>query len=186
MKQFEWNQEKNLELKRERGISFERIIYAVQQGNLIDVIDHPNSDRYPNQSIYVVNIGDYIYLVPFVTQADGTRFLKTIIPSRKATRDYLRKKKMNEKLDSEEREILSAFESGELRSRPDAQAEIHTAQEAARNTFNKTRRVNLRLTEYDFEQAHVRALEEGLPYQTLLSSIIHKYLTGRLVERTDR
>ena len=93
MKQFEWNQEKNLELKRERGISFERIVYAVQQGNLIDVIDHPNSDRYPNQSIYVVNIGDYIYLVPFVTQADGTRFLKTIIPSRKATRDYLRRKK---------------------------------------------------------------------------------------------
>ena len=93
---------------------------------------------------------------------------------------------MNEKLDSEEREILSAFERGELGSRPDAQAEIHTAQEAARNTFNKTRRVNLRLTEYDFEQAHVRALEEGLPYQTLLSSIIHKYLTGRLVERTDR
>ena len=66
------------------------------------------------------------------------------------------------------------------------QGRIYSYFKAARNTFNKTRRVNLRLTEYDFEQAHVRALEEGLPYQTLLSSIIHKYLTGRLVERTDR
>jgi len=90
---------------------------------------------------------------------------------------------MNYSLDSEEREILAAFERGELRSEPDAEQEINQAREAARNTFNKTRRVNLRLTERDFELAHVRALEEGIPYQTLLSSVIHKFLTGRLVEK---
>ena len=90
MRLFEWNAGKNTKLKQERGISFEQIVYAIERGNLIDVIDHPNPDRYPNQSIYVVNIGDYIYLVPFVKQTSGTRFLKTIIPSRKATRDYLR------------------------------------------------------------------------------------------------
>ncbi len=91
---------------------------------------------------------------------------------------------MKYRLDSEEQEILDAFERGELRSRPDAGEEAREAREAARNTFNKTRRVNLRLTEQDFERAHVRAREEGIPYQTLLSSVIHKYLSERLVERT--
>ncbi len=90
---------------------------------------------------------------------------------------------MKYKLDAEEQEILEAFERGSLKSEPNAEQEIREAREAARNTFNKNRRVNLRLTERDFLLAHIRALEEGLPYQTLLSSVIHKYLTGRLIEK---
>lgn len=90
---------------------------------------------------------------------------------------------MKYKLDTEEQEILEAFERGSLKSEPNAEQEIREAREAARNTFNKNRRVNLRLTERDFLLAHTRALEEGLPYQTLLSSVIHKYLTGRLIEK---
>ena len=66
---------------------------------------------------------------------------------------------------------------------PHAADEIAAAREAARNTFNKTRRVNLRVTERDFNLAHSRAREEGVPYQTLLSSVIHKYLSGRLTEK---
>ena len=88
---FEWGTEKNLLLTEQRGISFEAVVSAIEQDGLIDVLEHPNQDRYPGQLIYVVEIEEYIYLVPFVTQADGTRFLKTIIPSRKATRDYLRR-----------------------------------------------------------------------------------------------
>ena len=57
----------------------------------MDVLEHPNQERYPGQQIYVVEIDEYIHLVPFVTQTDGTRFLKTIIPSRKATREYRRR-----------------------------------------------------------------------------------------------
>ena len=90
---------------------------------------------------------------------------------------------MKNKLDPEEKEILDAFKRGELKSVPNAEQEIEEAREAARNTFNKNKRVNLRLTERDFQLAHIRALEEGIPYQTLLSSIIHKYLTGRLAEK---
>ena len=63
----------------------------MEQGRLIDVLEHPNQNRYAGQLIYVVEVNDYLYLVPFVTQADGTRFLKTIIPSRKAMRDYRRR-----------------------------------------------------------------------------------------------
>ena len=89
---------------------------------------------------------------------------------------------MKKQLNAEEREILEHFERGELTASSEAQREMETAQLAARNTFNKTRRVNLRVTERDFNLAHARAREEGIPYQTLLSSVIHKYLSGRLTE----
>ena len=89
---------------------------------------------------------------------------------------------MDETLNAEEREILENFEQGTLRSVTDVEREIDAAHQAARNTFNKTRRVNLRMTERDFNLAHAKAREEGIPYQTLLSSVIHKYLSGRLVE----
>ena len=88
----------------------------------------------------------------------------------------------NSKLDAEESEILAAFERDELRRSGDAELEMEAASQAARGTFNKTRRVNLRMTDRDFNLAHVRAREEGIPYQTLLSSVIHKYLAGRLTE----
>ena len=90
---------------------------------------------------------------------------------------------MNHETTNEERTILDRFERGELRSAPGAEREMELARQAARNTFNKTRRVNLRVTERDFNLAHSRAREEGIPCQTLLSSVIHKYLSGRLIER---
>ena len=86
---------------------------------------------------------------------------------------------MNDKMSAEEHDILDRFQRDELRSAPGAELEI----EAARNTFNKTKRVNLRVTDRDFNLAHSRAREEGIPYQTLLSSVIHKYLSGRLTEK---
>ena len=90
---------------------------------------------------------------------------------------------MKEELSLQEQEILDRFRRGELRSVAGVDREFEAARQAARNTFNKTRRVNLRVTERDFALAHSRAREEGIPYQTLLSSVIHKYLARRLVER---
>ena len=89
---FDWSIEKNRQLIAQRGISFEGVVSAIEQGGLVDVLEHPNQDQYPGQQIYVVEIGEYLHLVPFVTQVDGIRFLKTIIPSRKATRDYRRRR----------------------------------------------------------------------------------------------
>ena len=88
---FDWNLEKNRQLVEERGISFESVVSVIERGGLVDVLEHPNQERYPGQMIYVVNIEQYLYLVPFVTETDGTRFLKTIVPSRKAMRDYQRR-----------------------------------------------------------------------------------------------
>ena len=90
---------------------------------------------------------------------------------------------IKDELSAEERDVLNRFERNELRSVPDAEREAELARQAARNTFNKTRRVNLRMSERDFNLAHARAREEGIPYQTLLSSVIHKYLSGRLSEK---
>ncbi|MCY4544013.1 MAG: antitoxin [Gemmatimonadetes bacterium] len=90
---------------------------------------------------------------------------------------------MSKELSAEERDVLERFERDELRSAADAEREAELARQAARNTFNKTKRVNLRVTERDFNLAHARAREEGIPYQTLLSSVIHKYLSGRLTEK---
>ena len=84
---YEWNPEKNETLKKERDISFEQIIFHLSEGDLWKTADHPNQKEYPGQRIYFVIVDGYIYLVPFVVE-DGYIFLKTIIPSRKATKDY--------------------------------------------------------------------------------------------------
>lgn len=89
MKPFRWGAEKNAELMTERGISFEQVVVAVEAGGLVDVLAHPNPKKYPNQRIMVVSWDGYAYLVPFVEDVDHY-FLKTVIPSRKATRDYLK------------------------------------------------------------------------------------------------
>jgi hypothetical protein len=89
MKYFSWNIEKNEMLKQERNVSFEEVIFHIQRGDLLAILEHHNKDRYPGQKIFVVNIDDYAYLVPFV-ETQSEIFLKTIIPSWKAPRDYLR------------------------------------------------------------------------------------------------
>ena len=88
MKPFRWSVEKNALLQQERGLSFEQITVAVESGGLLDIVAHPNAERYPRQRIMVVVIDDYAYLVPYVEEEDHL-FLKTTIPSRKATRDFI-------------------------------------------------------------------------------------------------
>jgi len=85
---YNWNIEKNLLLKDTRGISFEQIVLHIEQGDLMDIIEHPNDKKYSHQKILIVNINNYIYAVPFV-ENQNERFLKTIIPSRKFTKKYL-------------------------------------------------------------------------------------------------
>lgn len=91
MKYFDWSEEKNKSLKKERDICFEDVLIAINQGKILDVLKHPNKKRYPNQKIFVVNINNYVYLVPFVEDEEKI-FFKTIIPNRKATKKYLIKK----------------------------------------------------------------------------------------------
>lgn len=88
VKYFAWDDDKNAKLKAQRGIGFEDIVFHMERGDLLDTVDHPNPSRYAGQRMFIVRREDYAYLVPFV-EDEHTVFLKTIIPSRKATRQYL-------------------------------------------------------------------------------------------------
>jgi len=91
MKLIRWNAEKNEWLIQNRGVCFEQVLVALARDEALDVVQHPNQQKYPGQRIAIVKIGDYAYLVPYV-EDDETLFLKTIIPSRKATEEYLERK----------------------------------------------------------------------------------------------
>ena len=88
MKPFHWSEEKNMRLKEERGIGFEDVQIAINEDRLLDVAHHPNQKKYPGQRMYVIEISQYVYLVPFV-EDDEKIFLKTIFASRQATKKYL-------------------------------------------------------------------------------------------------
>ena len=92
MKLINWNTEKSLNLKASRGICFEDIVFYIENGDILDDYQHPNQKKYPEQRIMVIGINNYAYLVPYVEDEEEL-FLKTVIPSRKATESYLGGKK---------------------------------------------------------------------------------------------
>jgi hypothetical protein len=91
MKDVNWNNEKNNWLRNERGISFNAVKHYIENEEYIDIIEHPNKEQYPNQRIFVIEIEQYIYCVPFV-ETEEEIFLKTIFPGRALTKKYLKKK----------------------------------------------------------------------------------------------
>lgn len=86
---YNWNPEKNLLLKKERNLSFEQIVSHIESGDLLDIVEHPNKEKFAHQNILIVKIEDYVIAIPFV-EKNKERFLKTIIPSRKLTKQYLK------------------------------------------------------------------------------------------------
>jgi hypothetical protein len=94
---YEFSADKNQQLIKERGISFEDVIAAIEEGAVLAIVPHPNPAKYPNQKIYVVNINNYVCLVPFVKKDEDTVFLKTVFPHRKSTRQYLKEGGHDEK-----------------------------------------------------------------------------------------
>ena len=88
MKYYDWNDEKNNIIKETRDISFEEIVLAISNGKILDIVEHPNKEKYPNQKMFIIEVRNYAYIVPFV-EDDKKYFLKTIYPSREATKEYL-------------------------------------------------------------------------------------------------
>jgi len=91
MNVFRWDNEKNEMLRENRGVCFEQVVVLMERGDVLDTIEHPNQDRYPGQKIAIIRNDDYAYLVPYLEKSEEL-FLKTIIPSRKATNKYVRAK----------------------------------------------------------------------------------------------
>ena len=90
MKIFEWNNEKSENLKKERSLSFEDVVFYIENESILDIVPHPNQKSYPGQKMFIIEIENYAYLVSFI-ENDEVIFLKTIIPSRKATKNYLKR-----------------------------------------------------------------------------------------------
>ena len=91
MKSINWNTEKSLVLKESRGICFEDVVFYIERGDILDDYLHPDQQAYPGQRIMVIGVANYAYLVPYIENGEEL-FLKTIIPSRKATQRYLGEK----------------------------------------------------------------------------------------------
>ena len=180
VKYFDWDDAKNAKLRAERGIGFEDVVFHIERGDLLDILEHPNPDRYAGQRIFVVRREDYVYLVPFV-EDEHTVFLKTIIPSRKATKQYSVRSPTTMKIDADAKDLLESVERGEWKSAGGKRERTRYAR-YAKATFRKDRRLNIRLSSKDLEAIQKRALAEGLPYQTLIASLLHKYASGRLKE----
>ena len=92
MKFLRWDNEKNEWLKQNRGVCFEEVVILMEREDVLETIEHPNQDKYPGQKIAIIRIENYAYLVPYIQESDEI-FLKTIIPSRKATNKYVREQK---------------------------------------------------------------------------------------------
>jgi predicted DNA binding CopG/RHH family protein len=181
VKSLDWNDLKNELLKAGRSVCFEDVQTAIDEQRVLDDIPHPNRKKYPRQRILIVNINNYEYLVPYVE--DETKiFLKTMIPNHKATEyTYDRRRKMgnyDHNLDEYEQEVVEEFErsleAGTLKGVSNLAKRKKELQQIARHTLNKTRNINIRLTERDLYRLKAKAIEEGIPYQTLASSILHK------------
>jgi predicted DNA binding CopG/RHH family protein/uncharacterized DUF497 family protein len=182
VKYFAWDDAKNAKLKADRGIGFEDVVFHIERGDLLDILEHPNPDRYAGQRIFAVQRDDYVYLVPFV-EDEHTVFLKTIIPSRKARpRSSTSVRSPTMKIDADEKELRESVERGEWKSAGGGKRERTRYARYAKATFRKDRRLNIRLSSKDLEAIQKRALAEGLPYQTLIASLLHKYASGRLKE----
>ena len=115
VKYFDWDDAKNAKLRAERGIGFEDIVFHIERGDLLDILEHANPSRYAAQRIFLVRREDYLYLVPFV-EDEHTVFLKTIIPSRQATKRYLDEESDNQ-IDADEKELLESVERGRVEAR---------------------------------------------------------------------
>jgi hypothetical protein len=88
---FNWDNLKNAQLQRDRGISFEEIVILIERGSILDILEHPNKEKYGRQNLYIINVDNYAYVVPFIDKGN-TRHLITIFPSRRYTQKYFRKK----------------------------------------------------------------------------------------------
>jgi predicted DNA binding CopG/RHH family protein len=180
VKVFVWDNAKNAKLRADRDIGFEDVVFHIERGDLLDILEHPHPDRYPGQRIFVVRRDEYVYLVPFV-EDEHTVFLRRSSRVGRPRSSTLGRS-LTMKLDADEKELLESVERGEWKSAGTGKKERTRYARYAKATFRKDRRLNIRLSSKDLEAIQKRALAEGLPYQTLIASLLHKYAAGRLRE----
>ncbi|MCF6268170.1 MAG: hypothetical protein L3J41_00500 [Melioribacteraceae bacterium] len=171
-----WDREKNKWLKLNRGIFFEEITDIILSGNILDVLENPSRE---NQQYYVIEIKSYTWVVPFLIDSKDCLILKTAFPSRKFHEKYGGKMK-EIKLTKDEKLIednISEF-------RPISEKKVAKINEILANA-RKNKSISLRISNYDLEMLKEKAERIGMPYQTLINSVLHKYVTNQLLEEDE-
>jgi predicted DNA binding CopG/RHH family protein/uncharacterized DUF497 family protein len=175
-----WDPDKSRWLKQNRGISFDEVLLLIADGNIADILTHPNPEKYSGQQVILLKVDQYIYCVPFKETEDGIHLI-TVFPSRKYTRQYLGEVREDMlPYDQSEEKLIESIEKGEWIPIQDSAILAKRMEIYASEELKKKRRVNIRVSERDLKALRRKAVEEGMPYQTLLSSILHKYVTGKL------
>ena len=177
---YAFDPQKNAWLIRERGLGFEHIIALIESSKLIEVLEHPNAERYPNQLLYEVDVDGYVHIVPVVRES-RTLFLKHDLSEPQGDQETQERRvgmRRRGFYDDEERDLITAYEQRvEFSPVTDQQRAKRSAVEAARRYLRKDARINIRLSTADLEMLKRRAAQEGLPDQTLIASVLHKYVS---------
>jgi predicted DNA binding CopG/RHH family protein len=159
MKHIRWNKDKNEWLKKNRGVCFEQIVVLIEHDKILEIVDNPNQKTKKKS-----NLKPSFRAVKLRRNIKESSVKKTV-------------------LDSEEKEILESYENGEWMPIKNKAAEITKLRRYAKNKLQKNKRINIRLTENDMIGIKTKAAEEGIPYQTFIAGILHKYLNGMLTEK---
>ena len=161
-------------------MGFEDVLLAIEMGNVLDYLVHPNPEKYPNQSVFIilVSIKNYVYIVPYI-EDETTIFLKTIIPSRKMNKRYNTVVKMtNPDLDAYEQDILKSVENNEWQSKGNLKERLNELQHFLKH--EKKKAVSIRLSESDLYELKRKSLENGIPYQNLIQILVHQYTHNKI------
>ncbi len=174
-----WDETKNTLLKETRNISFEDIESAILNDNILDIVPHHNLQQYPNQELLIIKFLGYVYYVPFIL-TDNEIVLKSIIPSRKLTKKYQKESMMYSK---EELEIVDYIEKNMPDSVADKEKKIAKIKSIVGAKYQQRKAISIKVLESDLELLKAKALKDGMPYQTLINSILHKYVTNQFSEK---
>jgi len=179
VKYFDKDDAKNAKFRTERGIGFEDILFHIERGDLLDILEHPNPERYGGSAFSWSDERStciWCRSSRISTRSSRRRSSRVGRPRRSAS------VRSPMKIDADKKELLESVERGDWKSAAGGKRERTRYTRYAKATFRKDRRLNIRLSGKDLEAIQKRALAEGLPYQTLIASLLHKYATGRLKE----
>ena len=177
MKEIKWSEEKNQILQLTRGLSFEMVLEALENGEIIDIKEHPNKQKYPNQKIFVLKLNDYLCYVPFVENGNEI-FLKIIIPSRKLKRS-MKMKKDEFLYDLEELEIIENIESAKSVLKSEDKEKYAKLAKYTKSLHTK-KPVTIRFSVTDLAAIKAKAKELGIGYQNLIQALVHQFANGKI------
>lgn len=182
VKVFRWDPRKNEQLKAGRGVSFEDVVLAIETGGLFG---HCGTSQFHSLSKprCICRGHEFLCVSRAPHRGSGVRVSEDDYSQSQGNPQVWTERKTMKALDLYEKQVLSAFKAGKLKSTVTSEASLRRYREYERATLSKNKRVNIRLSTPDLSEIQARAAEEGIPYQTLIASVLHRFVAGRFIEK---